>query len=334
MTKPPKRNSKFSSTPAAPAASVSVSEPARTISDNACRIAGTVAGPFAKSGAEPSSCGAPLKRTRCGGGAAPLAMPSALVTVGSMDGTSSGRSSENTTTDGASPFAIPGAARAARHQLRQSRRRLDWRVARHRARRCARPARAVARRCERRHPRGRARRPAAAKNADAFLISPCQRMRCVGIEFDSRREKLRPALSPPSQQPLSKGRGALAFPFRFGMLLRGGACARWRSNRGVCSAVFFYCLAIKSHLRPNLRHFCLNQSHSDHDARATARQWRSLARAVGCRSTCLLLVGRAGRRPRQGRRRVRISLRLLARSCSHVQPARTPCFLRTHLAAA
>ena len=171
MTKPPKRNSKFSSTPAAPAASVSASVPARTRSDNACRIAGTVAGSSAKSGAEPSACGAPLKRTRCGGGAAPLAMPSALVTVSSMDGTSSGRSSENTTTDGASPFAIPGAARAARHQLRQPRRRLDWRVARHRARRCARPARAVARRCERRHPCGRARRPAAAAAADAFLIS-------------------------------------------------------------------------------------------------------------------------------------------------------------------
>ena len=256
MTKPPKRNSKFSSTPAPPAASVSASVPARTRSDNACRIAGTVAGSSAKGGAEPSACGAPLKRTRCGGGAAPLAMPSALVTVGSMDGTSSGRSSESTT-DGATPFAIPGAARAARHQLRQPRRRLDWRVARHRARRCAQPTRAVARRCERRHPRGRARRPAAAaaKNADAFFdFVFCQRLRCVGVEFDSRREKLRPALSPPSQQPLSKGRGALAFPLRFGtpLLLRvrgGGQTARRECAR---ARLFFYYSAIKSHFEAQI----------------------------------------------------------------------------------
>lgn len=71
--------------------------------------------------------------------------------------------------------------------------------------RAAQPARARAPPCRRRR-----------QNADAFLISSCQRMRCVGIEFDSRREKMRPALSPPSQQPLSKGRGALAFPLRFG----------------------------------------------------------------------------------------------------------------------
>lgn len=71
--------------------------------------------------------------------------------------------------------------------------------------RAAQPARARAPPCRRRR-----------QYADAFLISSCQRMRCVGIEFDSRRENLRPALSPPSQQPLSKGRGALAFPLRFG----------------------------------------------------------------------------------------------------------------------
>ena len=287
MTKPPKRNSKFSSTPAPPAASVSASVPARTRSDNACRIAGTVAGSSAKGGAEPSACGAPLKRTRCGGGAAPLAMPSALVTVGSMDGTSSGRSSESTT-DGATPFAIPGAARAARHQLRQPRRRLDWRVARHRARRCAQPTRAVARRCERRHPRGRARRPAAAaaKNADAFFdFVFCQRLRCVGVEFDSRREKLRPPCRRPRNSRSRKGAVRWHFPFASGRpaAARGCVCAvAVKPRAGSVLGCFFYYSAIKSHFEAQI------EALLPHSIPCRSRRARDSAPVALARTRCWL----------------------------------------------
>lgn len=173
----------------------------------------------------------------------PLAMPSTLVTVGSMDVTSSGRSSETTTADGATPFAIPGAARAARHQLRQPRRRLDWRVARHRARRCARSARAVARRCERRHPRGRARRPAAAAatNADANLISSFVR------DCDALASSLTAAEKDcdlPGRRPRNSRsrKGAVRWHFRFasgcccaGVRVRGGG----QTARRECARLFF-----------------------------------------------------------------------------------------------
>ena len=139
--------------------------------------------------------------------------------------------------------------------------------------RAAPPARARAPPCRRRR-----------QNADTFLISSCQRMRCVGIEFDSRRENLRPALSPPSQQPLSKGRGALAFPLRFGtpLLLRvrgGGQTARRECAR---ARLFFYYSAIKSHFEAQI------EALLPHSIPCRSRRARDSAPVALARTRCWL----------------------------------------------
>ena len=140
--------------------------------------------------------------------------------------------------------------------------------------RAAPPARARAPPCRRRR-----------QNADTFLISSCQRMRCVGVEFDSRREKLRPPCRRPRNSRSRKGAVRWHFPFASGRpaAARGCVCAvAVKPRAGSVLGCFFYYSAIKSHFEAQI------EALLPHSIPCRSRRARDSAPVALARTRCWL----------------------------------------------